>query len=163
MAATIMDGAALAGRIRVEVAKEVRELGRLGLATELNRDDGVDGILVQLPLPAHVDEARVLRSVDPIKDVDGFHPFNAGQLAVGSPTLVPATALGVMELLAEYAVPLQGARVVVVGRGTRSTRTCSSRRSDGRLSSRPTWSGRAPQWSTSASAAPRRASSATST
>ena len=82
----------------------------------LNADDAIDGILVQLPLPEHVDEARVISAVDPVKDVDGFHPFNAGQLYLGRPTHVPATPLGVMALLAEYKIPLDGARAVVVGR-----------------------------------------------
>ena len=82
----------------------------------LNADDQVDGILVQLPLPDHIDEARVIAAVDPVKDVDGFHPFNAGQLYLGRPTHVPATPLGVMALLDEYRIPLDGARAVVVGR-----------------------------------------------
>jgi methylenetetrahydrofolate dehydrogenase (NADP+)/methenyltetrahydrofolate cyclohydrolase len=84
----------------------------------LNADDAIDGILVQLPLPDHIDEARVIAAVDPVKDVDGFHPFNAGQLYLGRPTHVPATPLGVMALLAEYRIPLDGARAVVVGRST---------------------------------------------
>jgi methylenetetrahydrofolate dehydrogenase (NADP+) / methenyltetrahydrofolate cyclohydrolase len=82
----------------------------------LNADDAIDGILVQLPLPDHIDEARVIGAVDAVKDVDGFHPFNAGQLYLGRPTHVPATPLGVMALLAEYKIPLDGARAVVVGR-----------------------------------------------
>ena len=88
----------------------------LELVARLNADDAVDGILVQLPLPAQIDEARVLRSLDPLKDVDGFHPENAGNLYLGRPTLVPATPVGVMALLAEYEIPLEGARAVVVGR-----------------------------------------------
>jgi methylenetetrahydrofolate dehydrogenase (NADP+) / methenyltetrahydrofolate cyclohydrolase len=88
----------------------------LRLVAELNGDDAIDGILVQLPLPDHIDEARVLRAVEPIKDVDGFHPFNAGHLYLGNPTHVPATPLGVMTLLAEYDVELRGADAVVVGR-----------------------------------------------
>ncbi len=84
----------------------------------LNADDAIDGILVQLPLPDHLDEARVIAAVDPVKDVDGFHPFNAGQLYLGRPTHVPATPLGVMALLAEYRIHLEGARAVVVGRST---------------------------------------------
>ena len=84
----------------------------------LNADHAIDGILVQFPLPEHIDEARVIAAVDPVKDVDGFHPFNAGQLYLGRPTHVPATPLGVMALLAEYKIPLDGARAVVVGRST---------------------------------------------
>jgi methylenetetrahydrofolate dehydrogenase (NADP+) / methenyltetrahydrofolate cyclohydrolase len=165
MAATMMDGRALAERIRSEVAAEVRTLaadGGVGLATvlvgedaasdiyirrkheaaeqagfrahdlrlpttiseselldhvaALNADDAVDALLVQLPLPAHVDEDRVIRSIDPVKDVDGFHPENAGELYLGRPRLVPATAVGVLALLDEYDVELDGARAVVVGR-----------------------------------------------
>jgi methylenetetrahydrofolate dehydrogenase (NADP+) / methenyltetrahydrofolate cyclohydrolase len=163
MAATIMDGRALAERIRREVKDEVAQLGDpiglatilvgddpasdiyirgkhqaageagidardyrlpddasednvLGLVADLNADDAVDGILVQLPLPAGMDENRVIRSVEPIKDVDGFHPFNAGQLYLGEPTHVPATPLGILALLEEYDVGLEGANAVVVGR-----------------------------------------------
>jgi methylenetetrahydrofolate dehydrogenase (NADP+) / methenyltetrahydrofolate cyclohydrolase len=90
----------------------------IGVLDELNSNDAVDGILVQLPLPDHVDEARILRAVDPVKDVDGFHPFNAGQLYAGHPTFVPATPLGIMILLSEHGVQLEGARAVVVGRST---------------------------------------------
>ena len=90
----------------------------LAEVAELNADDAIDGILVQLPLPDHIDEARVIAAVAPVKDVDGFHPFNAGQLYLGRPTHVPATPLGVMALLAEYKIPLDGARAVVVGRST---------------------------------------------
>jgi methylenetetrahydrofolate dehydrogenase (NADP+) / methenyltetrahydrofolate cyclohydrolase len=82
----------------------------------LNADDSIDGILVQLPLPEHLDEARVIRAVDPSKDVDGIHPFNAGLLYLGRPTLVPATPVGIMALLAEYNIELKGAKAVVVGR-----------------------------------------------
>jgi methylenetetrahydrofolate dehydrogenase (NADP+) / methenyltetrahydrofolate cyclohydrolase len=160
--ATIMDGKALAARIRAEVAAEVAELGHVGLATvlvgddpasdvyirakhkasleagidardlrlpedvsqeallaqvaELNADDGVDGILVQLPLPAGLDEAPVIRAVEPVKDVDGFHPLNAGQLYLGEPGHVGGTPLGVLELLDEYGVELAGANAVVIGR-----------------------------------------------
>jgi methylenetetrahydrofolate dehydrogenase (NADP+) / methenyltetrahydrofolate cyclohydrolase len=88
----------------------------LELVAALNDDDSVDGILVQLPLPAQIDEARVIRALNPVKDVDGFHPFNAGQLYLGRPTLVPATPLGIMALLAEHRVPLEGAEAVVIGR-----------------------------------------------
>ncbi|HSP72465.1 MAG TPA: bifunctional 5,10-methylenetetrahydrofolate dehydrogenase/5,10-methenyltetrahydrofolate cyclohydrolase, partial [Gaiellaceae bacterium] len=83
---------------------------------ELNDDDSVDAILVQLPLPDGIDEARIIRAIDAHKDVDGFHPFNAGQLYLGRPTLVPATPLGIMALLAEYRIPVDGARAVVIGR-----------------------------------------------
>jgi methylenetetrahydrofolate dehydrogenase (NADP+)/methenyltetrahydrofolate cyclohydrolase len=88
----------------------------LELLEELNADDEVDGILVQLPLPAHMDEPRVTGSIDPEKDVDGLHPFNAGSLFLGRPLLVPATPFGIMRMLAEYEIELAGRRAVVVGR-----------------------------------------------
>jgi methylenetetrahydrofolate dehydrogenase (NADP+) / methenyltetrahydrofolate cyclohydrolase len=162
MAARLMDGKAIAERIRAEVAEEVKELGQVALTTilvgedpaselyiqrkhdaakevglvardyrlaedtserdlldliaELNADDAVDGILVQLPLPAQIDEQRALDAVDPAKDVDGFHPVNAGRLFLGQEGLVAATPTGIMTLLEEYDVPLEGARAVVVGR-----------------------------------------------
>jgi methylenetetrahydrofolate dehydrogenase (NADP+)/methenyltetrahydrofolate cyclohydrolase len=158
----LIDGRALAERIRGETAEEVRGLGEIGLATvlvgddaasdiyirlkhkaaaevginakdvrlasqtteeellaqvaELNADESIDGLLVQLPLPDHIDEARVIRTIDPIKDVDGLHPLNFGQLVLGHPAHVGATPVGVMRLLEEYDVPLEGARAVVVGR-----------------------------------------------
>ena len=148
MTATLMDGKALAARIRADVAREVAELGHVGLATvlvgddpashvyisgkhkaateagieardvrlpadtseadvlalvdELNADDEIDGILVQLPLPGHIDETKVTYAVAPHKDVDGFHPVNAGNLYLGTPLHVPATPVGCMELLAAH-------------------------------------------------------------
>jgi methylenetetrahydrofolate dehydrogenase (NADP+)/methenyltetrahydrofolate cyclohydrolase len=87
----------------------------LSLVNELNADEAVTGILVQLPLP-EIDEDRVIRSIKPIKDVDGFHPFSAGHLLQGSPTFVAATPAGIMEMLREYDVELKGARAVVIGR-----------------------------------------------
>jgi methylenetetrahydrofolate dehydrogenase (NADP+)/methenyltetrahydrofolate cyclohydrolase len=162
MTATLMDGAALAARLRQEVKVEVAEFGHVGLATvlvgddpaseiyirhkhrasnevgieaidrrlpaptpedelvalvqELNEDDRVDGILVQTPLPDQIDEALVMRTIEPMKDVDGLHPFSAGQLFLGHQTLVPATPLGVMRLLDDYRIPIAGSRAVVVGR-----------------------------------------------
>ena len=94
----------------------ISEAELLDFVRGLNEDDEVDAILPQLPLPEGIDEARVIRAVDPVKDVDGFHPFNAGQLYLGRPTLVPATPRGVLTLLDEYKIPLDGARAVVVGR-----------------------------------------------
>ena len=162
MAATLIDGKALAARVREEVATSVAELGHVGVATvlvgddpashiyinlkqkaaaaagieardhrlpantseedvlaliaELNADDSVDGILVQLPLPTHVDENVVVEAIDPAKDIDGIHPENAGRLYLGRPALVPGTPLGVMRMLEEYEIPLSGANAVVVGR-----------------------------------------------
>ena len=88
----------------------------LELVADLNADDSVDGILVQLPLPDHMDEPAVLRAVDPDKDVDGFHVVNAGRLYLGEPFLVPATPLGIMAMLDEYDVELKGKDAVVIGR-----------------------------------------------
>lgn len=98
-----------------KLPEETTEEDLVALVSDLNADDA-DGILVQLPLPDRIDEARVIRAIDPVKDVDGFHPFNAGQLYLGRPTLVPATPLGIMALLAEFRIPLEGAEAVVVGR-----------------------------------------------
>ena len=160
--ATVMDGKALAAEIRADVAREVAELGHVGLATvlvgddpasqvyislkqkaageagidardvrlsegstedevlalveELNHDDQVDGILVQLPLPGQIDEARVTGAVAPAKDVDGIHPVNAGYLYLGAPLHVPATPAGCMELLTAYGVDPTGKQAVVLGR-----------------------------------------------
>ncbi len=100
----------------VRLPAETSEEDVLAEVEALVADDQIDAVLVQLPLPDQMDEERVLAAVDPIKDVDGFHPFNAGQLYLGRPTLVPATPLGIMELLDEHGVPLEGARAVVVGR-----------------------------------------------
>ena len=88
----------------------------LATIAELNADDAVDGLLVQLPLPDHIDENRVIEAISPAKDVDGIHPLNAGRLYLGRPTLVPGTPLGIMRMLDEYEIPLEGARAVVVGR-----------------------------------------------
>jgi methylenetetrahydrofolate dehydrogenase (NADP+) / methenyltetrahydrofolate cyclohydrolase len=162
VSATIIDGRALAAKVREEVAASVAEHGHVGLATvlvgddpashiyidlkqkaaqeagmdardlklpadtsedellatiaELNVDDEVDGLLVQLPLPDHVDENRVIEAISPDKDVDGIHPVNAGRLYLGRPTLVPGTPLGIMRMLDEYEIPLEGVHAVVVGR-----------------------------------------------
>ena len=99
-----------------KLSHTISEDDLLAEVAALNADDAIDGILVQLPLPGHIDEARVIAAVEPVKDVDGFHPFNAGQLYLGRPTHVPATPLGVMALLAEHRIPLDGRRAVVVGR-----------------------------------------------
>ena len=95
---------------------DISEDELLATIEELNEDDSVDGLLVQLPLPGHLDENRIVEAIAPQKDIDGIHPFNAGQLYLGRPTLVPGTPLGVMRMLDEYDIPLEGARAVVVGR-----------------------------------------------
>jgi methylenetetrahydrofolate dehydrogenase (NADP+)/methenyltetrahydrofolate cyclohydrolase len=160
--AIVIDGKALAAKVRAEVAAEVAELGHVGLATvlvgddpashvyirgkhkaareagfesqdhhlpadiseddllatiaELNGDDAVDGLLVQLPLPDHLDENTIIEAIHPGKDIDGLHPENAGRLALGRPGLVPGTPLGVMRMLAEYGIETKGAEAVVIGR-----------------------------------------------
>jgi len=100
----------------LRLASHTSEDELLGQVEQLNGDDAIDGLLVQLPLPDHIDEARVIRALDPVKDVDGLHPLNAGQLYLGEPAHVGATPIGVMTLLEEYEVPIEGARAVVVGR-----------------------------------------------
>lgn len=120
---------------QVYVASKARTLAELGMISEthrlgtevsqsdlerlidrLNAADEVDGILVQLPLPRHIDSAAILRRVDPAKDVDGFHPLNVGLLQQGRPGLRPCTPSGVMELLRRERVAVEGSRAVVVGR-----------------------------------------------
>jgi methylenetetrahydrofolate dehydrogenase (NADP+) / methenyltetrahydrofolate cyclohydrolase len=99
-----------------EPEASIREDDLLDLVHRLGEDQEVDGILVQLPLPTHVDENRVVAAIEPTKDVDGLTPVSAGMLAHGAPGLVPCTPAGVMELLAHEGVELEGAEVVVVGR-----------------------------------------------
>src|SRR5829696_779062 len=98
------------------LAADISQEDLLGLVTELNADERVTGILVQLPLPPQINEDLVITSIDPVKDVDGFHPINAGFLLLGRPTLPPATPVGILELLREYEIGLQGADAVVIGR-----------------------------------------------
>jgi methylenetetrahydrofolate dehydrogenase (NADP+)/methenyltetrahydrofolate cyclohydrolase len=99
-----------------KLSAETTEDELLQVVSDLNADDLVTGTLCQLPLPDQIDEDRIIRSIAPIKDVDGFHPFSAGHLLQGSPTFVAATPAGIMEILREYEVELLGARAVVVGR-----------------------------------------------
>jgi methylenetetrahydrofolate dehydrogenase (NADP+) / methenyltetrahydrofolate cyclohydrolase len=102
--------------IHHEPEASIREEELLELVGELNEDVDVDGILVQLPLPAQIDEDVIVAAIDPRKDVDGLTPVNAGLLAHGSPGLAPCTPSGVMELLGHEGVELEGAEAVVVGR-----------------------------------------------
>ncbi len=95
---------------------ETSEADLLALVRRLNDDDAVDGILVQLPLPGHIDAGRVIDAIDPAKDVDGFHPMNAGRLATGTGGLVPCTPLGSLMLLKTVRQDLAGLEAVVVGR-----------------------------------------------
>ena len=88
----------------------------LNLISELNSDDGVDGILVQLPLPNQVSANAVAEAIDPGKDVDGLHPLNAGRMLLGDPSFLPCTPAGIMEILRRFDIPLEGAQAVVIGR-----------------------------------------------
>ena len=99
-----------------ELPAATSEADLLALVHRLNDDDRVDGILVQLPLPKHVDERKVLLAIDPAKDVDGFHPDNVARLVLGMPGFVPCTPLGCMRILREEGVSLKGKHAVVVGR-----------------------------------------------
>jgi len=100
----------------IHLPESTTEADLLAEIARLNADPAVDGILVQLPLPAHIRAEAAIAAVDPRKDVDGFHPLNAGRLAAGEPGLVPCTPRGVMHLLAEAGVTLRGARALVLGR-----------------------------------------------
>ena len=99
-----------------ELPAETSQAKLLELIDQLNRDERIHGILVQLPLPAHIDTDQVLEAISPMKDADGFHPYNVGRLAIGKPTFQPCTPYGVMVMLEEIGYDLQGKEVVVVGR-----------------------------------------------
>ena len=99
-----------------KIPAETSEEELLGIIAEMNADPAVDGILVQLPLPKHVDEGKVLRAISPSKDVDCFHPENVGEMMVGDPICWPCTPFGVMELLREYGISAAGKHCVVLGR-----------------------------------------------
>ncbi len=166
MSAKIIDGKAIAEKIRKEIKTEVKELKNKGITPGLvtilvgenpasvsyvtakqkiahelefysvqenlpenvseeellklihkyNQDPQIHGILVQLPLPKHINERKILYAIDPRKDVDGFHPVNVGKLVIGEPCFIPCTPYGILMLLAETGVPVNGAEVVVVGR-----------------------------------------------
>ncbi len=82
----------------------------------INKDDGVDGLIVQLPLPGHISEKKIIESIDPKKDVDGFHPLNVGKMALGLPSFLPATPFGILQLLERYKIETEGKKCVVLGR-----------------------------------------------
>ncbi len=100
----------------IKLPADTSEEDVLATIAAINADDAIDGLLVQLPLPDHLDENRIIEAIAPEKDIDGIHPMNAGRLYLGRPTLVPGTPLGVMRMLDEYEIPLQGANAVVIGR-----------------------------------------------
>jgi len=95
---------------------QISESELLGIVRDLNADPSVDGVLVQLPLPEHVDDRRVIDAIDPEKDVDGFHPENIGRLLLGSPSFVPATPYGIVEMLDRSGIDVEGMNAVIVGR-----------------------------------------------
>ena len=99
----------------VQMLSETTEAELLAKITELNNSD-IDGYIVQLPLPKHIDEHKVLLAIDPIKDVDGFHPENVGRMALGLPTYLPATPYGILMMLERYNIETEGKSCVVMGR-----------------------------------------------
>jgi methylenetetrahydrofolate dehydrogenase (NADP+)/methenyltetrahydrofolate cyclohydrolase len=100
----------------VELSENIREDELLAEVDALNADEAIDGFIVQLPLPGHIDSQRVLERVSPSKDVDGFHPVNAGKLSLGLPGFQPATPAGIIELLKRHGIETSGKHAVVLGR-----------------------------------------------
>jgi len=100
----------------VALPENISEEELLDKIKELNEDDDLDGYIVQLPLPKHIDEQKILMAIDPDKDVDGFHPANFGKMALDMETFLPATPFGIMELLERYKVETAGKHTVVIGR-----------------------------------------------
>lgn len=100
----------------VSLPADITEEALLAKIKELNEDDNLDGYIVQLPLPKHIDEQKILMAIDPDKDVDGFHPANFGKMALDMETFLPATPFGIMELLERYKVETAGKNTVVIGR-----------------------------------------------
>ena len=100
----------------VKLSETTTEDELLNKVDELNNDQNIDGYIVQLPLPSHIDSQKILMAVDPAKDVDGFHPTNFGKMALNLPTFISATPYGIMELLERYNVDTQGKHTIVIGR-----------------------------------------------
>ena len=100
----------------ISLSESINENELLDKVNQLNNDDNIDGYIVQLPLPKHIDSQKILMSVDPEKDVDGFHPTNFGRMALNLPTFISATPYGIMELLKRYDVQTEGKHTVVIGR-----------------------------------------------
>jgi methylenetetrahydrofolate dehydrogenase (NADP+)/methenyltetrahydrofolate cyclohydrolase len=98
-----------------DLAQSTTETELLSLIEQLNADDTIDGILVQVPLPDHIDDRRIIEAIDPAKDVDGFHPFNIGRLMLRHPLIRPCTPYGVVRLLEKSGIPVKGRHCVVVG------------------------------------------------
>ena len=99
-----------------QLPENVSQKTLLSLVRSLNENNNFHGILVQFPLPKHIDNEVIINAIDPIKDVDGFHPVNQGHLAIGKPTIIPCTPKGIMRILEHYNIDLSGKHVVVVGR-----------------------------------------------
>lgn len=95
---------------------DLTEAELLEVVARLNADPAIDGFIVQLPLPAHIDEQKVTEAIDPSKDVDGFHPVNVGRMAIGLPCYISATPKGILTLLQRYEIPTRGKKVAVLGR-----------------------------------------------
>ena len=100
----------------IRLPDTVTEAELLQKVNDINRDAGIDGLIVQLPLPKHIDEQKIIEAIDPEKDVDGFHPLNVGRMVAGLPSYVSATPDGILELLARYHIETAGKHVVVIGR-----------------------------------------------
>ncbi len=100
----------------IKKSADIAEAELLQIVFDLNQDDNIDGFIVQLPLPRHINEEKITLAIDPRKDVDGFHPVNFGRMAQGLPAYLPATPFGIVEMLRRYDIPTAGKEVVVVGR-----------------------------------------------
>ena len=100
----------------VQLEADISEAALLEEVEKLNANDAIDGFIVQLPLPDHISEQKVIETIDPAKDVDGFHPVNVGKMTLGLPAYLPATPAGIMELLKRYKIETEGKHCVVVGR-----------------------------------------------
>ena len=100
----------------IRLSEDTTETALLELIAQLNQDDKWHGILVQLPLPAHISEEKILLAIDPEKDVDGFHPMNLGKLFMGAPEMIPCTPYGIMKMFEAYQIDLEGKNAVIIGR-----------------------------------------------
>ena len=100
----------------IRFEEDVTEKELLGCVDQLNNDPDIDGFIIQLPLPKHIDEQKIIMAIDYRKDVDGFHPINAGRMAIGLPCFISATPLGILTLLRHYNIPTRGKKCVVLGR-----------------------------------------------
>jgi len=101
---------------KIDLPRDTTEQQLLDAVDSLNLRDAIDGILIQLPLPSHINAKRVIEAVDPAKDVDGIHPLNVGRLVSATPGLIPCTPAGIIEILVRSEIPIKGARAVVIGR-----------------------------------------------